>query len=85
MSISDNTRTIFWNKCKSQITAQPKNNNLDCLIDPTFRNINRLFVNSSKNGDNVPTRYSFDKLYVPLLEIKGFNASINNKPFFIRQ
>ena len=61
LSISDNTRTIFWNKCKSEITAQPKNNNLDCLIDPTFRNINRLFVHSSKNGDNVPTRYSFDK------------------------
>ena len=29
------------------------------MIDPTFRNINRLFVLSFKNGD--PTRDSFDK------------------------
>ena len=37
-------RTIFWNKYRSEITIQPKNNNLDYLIHPTFRNINRLFV-----------------------------------------
>ena len=37
-------RTISWNNYRSEITAQPKNNNLDYLIDPTFRNINRLFV-----------------------------------------
>ena len=34
-------RTISWNKCTSEITTQPKNNNLDCMIDPIFRNINR--------------------------------------------
>ena len=37
------------------------NNNLDYLIDPTFRNINRLFVCSYKNSDNDSTRFSFDK------------------------
>ena len=37
-------RTISWNKYRSETTTQPKNNNLDYLIDPTFRNINRLFV-----------------------------------------
>ena len=37
-------RTISWNKYRSEITTYPKNNNLDYLIDPTFRNINRLFV-----------------------------------------
>ena len=36
-------RTIYWNKNRPEATAQPKNNNLDYLIDPTFRNINRLF------------------------------------------
>ena len=25
------------------MTIQPKNNNLDYLIDPTFTNVNRLF------------------------------------------
>ena len=27
-------RTIFWNKYRSEITTQTKNNNLDYLIDP---------------------------------------------------
>ena len=37
-------RTIKWNKYRSQMTTQPKNNNLNYLIDPTFLNVNRLFV-----------------------------------------
>ena len=37
-------RTISWNKYRSEITTQPKNNNLDYLTDPTLRNVNRLFV-----------------------------------------
>ena len=35
-----------------------------------------------KNGDDDPTRNSFDKYYMWLVEIKDFNAIINNKPFF---
>ena len=34
--------TISWNKHRSEIATRPKTNNLDYLIDPTFRNINRL-------------------------------------------
>ena len=41
-------KTISWNKYRSEITTQPKNNNLDYLIDPMFRNFNRLFVLSFK-------------------------------------
>ena len=37
-------RTIKWNKYRSQMTVQPQNNNLNYLIDPTFTNVNRLFV-----------------------------------------
>ena len=37
-------RTIKWNKYRSQMTIQPQNNNLNYLIDPTFMNVNRLFV-----------------------------------------
>ena len=35
-----------------------------------------------KNGNNVSMRDSFDKYYMPFVEIKDFNAPINNKPFF---
>ena len=75
-------RTILWNKYRSEITTQTKNNNLDYLIDPTFRNINRLFALSFKNSNDDPTRDSFDDYYIPLVEIKDFNALIDNKPFF---
>ena len=52
------------------------------MIDPRFKNINTLFVLSFKNGDNDPTRNSFDKYYMPLEEIHDFNALIDNKLFF---
>ena len=74
-------RTISWNKYRSETTKQPKNINLDYLIDPAFRNINRLFVLSFKNGNDDPPRYSFNKYYMPLVEIKDFNVLIDNKPF----
>ena len=75
-------RAISWNKCRSEITTQTKNNNLDYLIDPVFRNFNRFFVLSFKNGNDDPLTDSFDKYYMPLVEIKYFNALINNKPFY---
>ena len=75
-------KTISWNKYRSEITTHPKNNSLDYLIDPTFRNINRLFILSFKDSDNDPTRNSFNKYYMPLEKIKDFNALIDNKPVF---
>ena len=52
------------------------------MIDPTFRNIDRLFVLPFKNGNNDPLRNPFNRYYMPLVEIKNFNALIDNKPFF---
>ena len=49
------------------------------LIDPTFTNINRLLVLSFRDGDNDPTRDSFEKCYISLVEIKDFNALTDNK------
>ena len=45
--------------------SQPENKNLNYIIDPTFRNINRLFLFffSFKAGKNDPTIISFDKYY----------------------
>ena len=44
--------TIKWNKYMSQMSNQNKNNNLNYLIDPTFSNVNRLFVLSFENEDD---------------------------------
>ena len=75
-------RTISWNKYRSEITTKTKNNILDYLIDLTCRIINRLFLLSFKNGNDDPTRNSFNKYYMALVEIKDHNALIDNKPFF---
>ena len=42
------TREIIWNKYRSQMTTEAVNNNLNILIDPTFTNVNRLFVGIPK-------------------------------------
>ena len=74
-------RTISLNKYRSKITTHSKNNNLDYMIDPTFRNITKLFVQPFKAGGNDSTRNSFDKYYMSVAEIKDFHALIENKSF----
>ena len=45
-------RKIIWNKYRSQMTTEAVNNNLNILIDPTFTNVNRLFVLAYQNADD---------------------------------
>ena len=72
-------RTIKWNKYRSEMSNQCKNNNLNHLIDPTFTNVNRLFVLSFENEND---RTSFLKNYVPKVEIKDINVLIDDKQYF---
>ena len=41
-----------------------------------------MFVLSFKNGNNDPTRNSFNDYYITLVEIKDSNVLIDGKPFF---
>ena len=79
-------RTIKWNKYRSQMTTQNNSNNLNNLIDPTFTNVNRLFVLSFERieENNVKKNYrdSFLHYYVPKVQIKDFNVLIDGKSFF---
>ena len=76
-------RTIKWNKYRSQMTIQPQNNNLNYLIDPTFTNVNRLFVLSfERTEDHKDYRDSFSHYYVPKVQIKDFNVLIDGRSFF---
>ena len=61
------------------MSNQTKNNNLNYLIDPTFTNVNRLFVLTFENEDD---RTSFSKYYLAKVDIKYFNVLIDEKPFF---
>ena len=71
-------RTIKWNKCRSEMTNQTKTDQLNHLIDPTFIKINKL---SFLSFENEKDRISFSKYYVPKVEIKDFNVSVDEKTF----
>ena len=64
------------------MTVQPQNNNLNFLIDPTFTNVNRLFVLTFTRTNIRNSRNSFSHYYVPEAEIKDFNVLIDDKSFF---
>ena len=72
-------REIIWNKYRSQMTTEASNNNLNILIDPTFTNVNRLFVLAYRTADD---RQSFSQFYLPRVMVKDFNVIIDKLAFF---
>ena len=72
-------REIIWNKYRSQMSTEAANNNLNILIDPTFTNVNSLFVLAYQNNDD---RQSFSEFYLPRVMIKDFNVIIDKLAFF---
>ena len=70
---------FMWNKYRSQVINQTATNNLNFLVDPTFNNVNRLFVLAFPNEED---RGSFSKYYTPAVEIKGYNAIRDGEPFY---
>ena len=63
------------------MNTEAANNNLNILIDPTFTNVNRLFV-LAYQVDNDNNRKSFFQFYLPRVMIKDFNVIIDKLAFF---
>ena len=72
-------REIIWNKYRSQMTTEAVNNNLNILIDPTFTNVNRLFVLAYQTAID---RQSYSQFYLPRVMIKDYNVIIDKLAFF---
>ena len=72
-------RTIKWNKYRSEMSNQTEKNNFNYLVDPTFTNVNRLFVLPFENKID---RTTFFKYYLPKAETKDFNVLFKGKQFF---
>ena len=49
------------------MTAEAVNNNLNILIDPTFTNVNKLFVLAYQTAED---RQSFSQFYLPRAMVK---------------
>ena len=78
-SKSEFKREIIWNKYRSQMTTEPANNTLNILIDPTFTNVNKLFVLAYQTADD---RQSFSQFYLPKVMVKDYNVIIDKLAFF---
>ena len=72
-------REIIWNKYRSQMTTEAINNNLNILIDPTFPNVNKLFVLAYQTADD---RQSFSQSYLPNVMVKVYNVIIDKLALF---
>ena len=72
-------REIIWNKYRSQMTTEAINNILNILIDPTFTNVNRLFVSAYQTANDIQ---SFSRFYLPNVMVKDYNVTIDKLAFF---
>ena len=55
------------------------NDNLNILIDPTFTNVNKLFVLAYQTASN---RQSIFQFYLPRVMVKDYNIIIDKLAFF---
>ena len=72
-------REIIWNKYRSQMTTEAINDNLNILIDPTFTNVNGLFVLAYQTAND---RQSYSQFYLPNVMVKDYNVIIDKLAFF---
>ena len=61
------------------MTTEAINNNLNILIDPTFTNVNGLFVLAYQTADD---RQSFSQFYLPRVLVKDVNVITDKLAFF---
>ena len=62
------------------MTTEGINNNLNILKDPTFTNVNRLFVLASQTAND---RQSFSQFSLPNVMVKDYNVIIDKLAFLI--
>ena len=72
-------RVFNWNKYLSKPELLAQNPNLNHLVEPSFQEVNRLFVLAFENYND---RTSDDRYYLPSVRIKDYNIVINGENFF---
>ena len=61
------------------MSAEVINNDLNILIDPTFTNVNKLFILAYQTADD---RQSFSQFYLPKVMVQDFDVIIDKLAFF---
>ena len=73
-------RTINWNKYQSKVTIQAPRPYLDCLIDPSFQWVNRIFVLSFENSTDRTVHTTY---FLPTVVIEDYKVMIDGQNFSI--
>ena len=72
-------RVINWNRYLSNPELLRRNANLNYLIEPSFQGVNRLFILAFENDTQ---RTSHSNYYLPNVDIKDYNITINGENVF---
>ena len=72
-------RTVNSNKYLSKPELLRQDPNLNLLVEPSFKEVNRLFVLAFENDAQ---RTSHPGYYLPNVELKDYNVMINGETFF---
>ena len=75
-------RTINWKKYQSDPKTYAQSRYLNDLVDPSFQRVNRFFVLSFENENNIKSHSNY---YLPKVTIKDYNVMTDGKNFLINQ
>ena len=80
-------RSSYWNEYKTKEKNENANANVFKYIniDPSFQDVNRLFVTAYNRIDGQPNRDDQRKYYLPRIDLNKYNVIIDGKIFMIIQ
>ena len=77
-------RSIYWNEYKTKgVTENADANNFKYIsLDPSFQDVNRLFVMAYNSANDQPTRNGQQKYYSPRIDLEKHNVIIDGRNFY---
>ena len=77
-------RSIYWNKYKTKEINENADANVFKYInlDPSFQDVNRLFVMAYNRANGQPIRNGRRKYYLPRIDLEKYNVTIDGRSFY---
>ena len=77
-------RSIYWNEYKTKAINEDADANVFKYIklDPSFQDVNRLFVMAYNRVDGQTTRNGQRKYYLPRIDLEKYNVIIDGRNFY---
>ena len=77
-------RNICWNEYKTKEQTENADGNVFKYInlDPSFQDVNRLFVMAYNRENGQPTRDGRRKYYLPRIDLKKYNVITDGRNFY---